>query len=133
MTRIVSALEYRLVVPGKGVSFRSPDARDYRAAVLRAARAVLPATPYDQQVELRLDYFHVSARRFDMDNLAKCVMDALTGIAYTDDRFARLQTSAAYDLTHRVDIQGGPVDLVKPLRRYRDYLFLRIRIPRHRG
>jgi hypothetical protein len=65
-----------------------------------------------------------------MDNIAKCVIDALNGIAYTDDQLARLQSARAHNIAKRVTIGGGPVDLVKPLRRYRDYLFVRIRIIR---
>lgn len=123
-------LEWRFVVPGKGVSFRSPKAGLYKAEVVRVAQLVLPPVPYDRPVELRLDYFHATRRRFDMDNLTKCVMDALTGVAYVDDRFARLGSATAYNLARVVHIPGGPVDLVKPLRDYTDYLFVRLRVPR---
>jgi hypothetical protein len=79
-------------------------------------------------LEIRLDYFHTHERRLDMDNVSKCVLDGLNGIAYTDDRLAKVQTSRSHDLRTRVDLQGGPVDLVKPLRRYSEYLFVRVRL-----
>jgi hypothetical protein len=56
------------------------------------------------------------------------VIDALNGIAYIDDQLARLQSARAHDISKRVTINGGPVDLIKPLRRYRDYLLVRIRV-----
>lgn len=128
MVRVSSEVEYRFVVPGQGVSFRSPRAKIYKAAVVRAARPGLPTQPRAEPVEIRLDYFHVTPRRFDMDNIAKCVIDALNGIAYIDDQLARLQSARAHDISKRVTINGGPVDLIKPLRRYRDYLFVRVRV-----
>jgi hypothetical protein len=63
-----------------------------------------------------------------MDNVAKCVLDAMNQIAYTDDRLARLQSATAHDLTRRFTLSGGPVDLVKTLRMYSDYLIVRIRM-----
>lgn len=127
MIQIRNAVQYQFVVPGRAISFRSPKAKLYKAAVARAAEPVLPGVPKDVLVEVRLDYFHMSPRRFDMDNVAKCVLDALNGCAYTDDRLVRLQSSRAHDITNRVDIRG-PVDLVKPLKSHRDYLFVRIRV-----
>jgi Holliday junction resolvase RusA-like endonuclease len=128
MTRTTEALEYRFVVPGVAISFRSPKAKTYKRTVARIARPILPLTPRDEPIEIRLDYFHVAPRRFDMDNVAKCVMDALSGIAYRDDRLATLQSARAHDLTNRISIYGGPVDLVKPLRWHENYLFVRIRL-----
>ena len=129
MIRETKTVEYRFVVPGEAVSFRVAKASDYKELVVQSARPVLPTTPTAQPVEIRLDYFHTIPRNPDMDNIAKCVIDALNGVAYTDDKLARLQSSADYDLTNRVDIQGAPIDLVKPLADHSDYLFVRIRIP----
>jgi hypothetical protein len=63
-----------------------------------------------------------------MDNVAKCVLDALNGVAYIDDQLATLQSARAHDLRKRVQIADGPVDLVKPLRDHAEYLFVRIRL-----
>lgn len=128
MVHIVRAREYRFVVGGPAVSFRSPRARAYKRRVRRAGRRSLPATPIDTPVELRIDYFHRDRRRVDMDNVAKCVLDALNGVAYIDDRLASVQSATAYDLRRVVRIHGGPVDLVKPMRKHDDYLFVRIRL-----
>ena len=133
MTRIERIPEYRIVVPGKAVSFRSPHARDYKKRVRRVARRVIPRAATDSKVEVRIDYFHESKRRFDMDNVAKCVIDALTGIAYEDDKQVRLQDAQAHSLTEVVYLEDGPVDLVKPLVEHNEYLFVRVRQPRVRG
>ena len=128
MRRIVGAREYRFVVGGPAISFRSPNATSYKRRVRLAAMSSLPKTPIASPVELRLDYFHPHARRCDMDNVAKCVLDALNGVAYVDDQLASLQSAQAHDLRRRIHIPGGPVDLVKPLCDYNEYLFVRIRL-----
>jgi Holliday junction resolvase RusA-like endonuclease len=125
---IVRAPEYRFVVGGEAISFRSPLAKAYKRTVRRAARGCVPTEPIGDPLEFRLDYFHSQRRRFDMDNVAKCVLDALNGVAYVDDRLARVQSATAHDLRRRFEIHGGPVDLVKPLHDYDDYLFVRIRV-----
>jgi Holliday junction resolvase RusA-like endonuclease len=74
-----------------------------------------------------MDYFYMRKRRVDMDNVAKCVLDALNGIAYIDDRYVRLQSTCAYQLREPQHIKSGPIDIIKPLARYNEYLFVRIR------
>jgi hypothetical protein len=128
VVRILDALEYRFVVPGPAVSFRSRKAKAYKAKVRSCLPLRLKNRPVRAHCEVRLDYFHSSQRRFDMDNVAKCVLDAMNQIAYTDDRLARLQSATAHDLTRRFTLSGGPVDLVKTLRMYSDYLIVRIRM-----
>lgn len=128
MVRIVDAREYRLVIPGRAVSFRSPLAIVYKRKVRRIFHQSLEIDPIEVGVECRLDYFHLHRRRFDMDNIAKCVLDALNGAAYVDDRQVSLQSARAHDLTRRIDIPGGPVDLIKPLKEHDEYLFVRIRV-----
>jgi hypothetical protein len=127
VTRVLNIPELRFVVPGTGVSFRSPKAKAYKRRVRSAARACLGARLLSEPVEIRLDYFHSADRRFDMDNIAKCVLDALNGFAYVDDRLARVQSATAHDLRRQVMLPGGPVDLVKPLRTHNNYLFVRLR------
>jgi Holliday junction resolvase RusA-like endonuclease len=126
MNRVFRNPEYRFVVPGRAVSFRSPKARVYKSQVQEAARPVI-VKPLPGLVEIRIDYFHHSHRKMDMDNIAKCIMDALNGLAYNDDRQARLQTSRAHDLSVQAFIPDGPVDLIKPLRDYGEYVFVRVR------
>lgn len=62
-----------------------------------------------------------------MDNVAKCILDALNGLAYHDDAQVRIESSTAYSLHEPVCIPGGPVDIVKPLAQYDEYIFIRIR------
>jgi hypothetical protein len=80
-------------------------------------------------VEVRVDYFYEGRRRYDPDNIAKCILDALNGIAYTDDRQVKLQSADAHSVEEVVDLHDVPVDLIKPLNRHRQYAFIRIYIP----
>lgn len=119
--------EYRVVVPGRAVSFRSAQAKRYKAWVAEMAEAVFRQPLADDTVEVRVDYFHSGRRRPDMDNVAKCLLDALSGVAYVDDRQVRLQAATAYSLQSPVHIRGESVDLVKPLAQHEEYVFIRIR------
>lgn len=62
-----------------------------------------------------------------MDNVAKCVLDALNGIAYVDDRQVPRQSAHAHNLRERFTLSGGPVDLIKPLVAHAEYVFVRVR------
>src|SRR2546422_8378369 len=123
MNRLSRNPEYRFVVPGRAVSFHSPKAKVYKLQVQEAAKPVI-GKPLSGLVEIQVDYFHGSPRKMDMDSIAKCVMDALNGLAYSDDRQVRLQTSRAHDLSARVIILSGPIDLIKPLSEYAEYVFV---------
>jgi Holliday junction resolvase RusA-like endonuclease len=127
MTRFTHAVEHRFVVPGRAVSFRSARAAWYKKHVRAIALAVFPKTPPRQEVEVFLDYFHALRRRVDVDNITKCVLDALNGIAYVDDQQVLHQYSRAYNLAEPLFVIGGPVDLVKPLAKHDEYLFVRVR------
>ena len=117
--------EFRLVVPGKPESFRTKRAVSYKKRVRQMAQNVF-ALPLLGRVHVFLDYFHTRRRRMDMDNLSKCILDALTGVAYLDDRQVFLQSSVDHDLTSVTRISGC-VDLVKPLADFEEYVFVRIR------
>jgi len=127
MTRITHAVERRFVVPGRAVSFRSPHSKAYKKRVRKIARPVFTRRLTRHQFDVFIDYFHASRRIFDMDNVAKCILDSLTGIAYLDDLQVRLQSSQAHDLNSQIVLEGGPVDLVKPLEKHSEYLFVRVR------
>jgi Holliday junction resolvase RusA-like endonuclease len=127
MIVIHSSPEYRIVIPGKAESFRSPKSGDYKTVIREAAKCTFAEPIIGDTVEVRLDYFHLNRRRMDMDNIAKCVLDALNGIAYVDDRQVRLQAATAYSLTSVVFIAQGMVDLIKPLAQHKEYLFIRVR------
>lgn len=119
--------EYRVVVPGRAISFRSPRANAYKKLIRSIAQRIFPQPLSNQIIDIRIDYFHTSRRRVDMDNVAKCVLDALNGVAYVDDRYVGSQAATAYRLQVPVRIKGGPVDIIKPLAQYDEYLFIRIR------
>lgn len=100
---------------------------EYRERVREIAKPLFPEPAPKVRVVIWLDYFHTEPRRFDMDNVAKCVLDALTGLAYVDDQQVIEQLSQAHDLRHVIRIPGGPLDLVKPLVKFETYLFVRVR------
>jgi Holliday junction resolvase RusA-like endonuclease len=125
MTHILTTPEFRCVVPGKPESFRSRRAGHYKREIQKAA-AGLFTSPLRGQLDVLIDYFHLRHRRMDMDNIAKCILDALTGVAYTDDVQVALQSSVDHDLSSRVTIWGC-IDLVKPLAEHGEYVFIRLR------
>ena len=118
-----------MVIPGEAISFRSQKAKSYKRRVRAKAREVFTKPLTEDRLEVYINYFRVSHRRPDMDNIAKCVLDALTGLAYADDAQVYVQSAKDHWLESPVSISRGPVDLVKPLREYTDYLFVRIRVP----
>ena len=109
MRQLHKSPEHRIVIPGKAVSFRSPKSGAYKNLIQDAARRIFAKPIEGDIVEVRLNYFHLSPRRMDMDNIAKCVLDALNGIAYVDDRQVRLQAAEAYSLTSAIYIAQGVV------------------------
>jgi len=133
VTRVVTARELRFVVPGVAVSFRSPASAEYKRRIRKAARPVFRRWGAFASCQVRIDYFHETPRRFDVDNVLKCVLDALNGLAYKDDRVVTEAPPRAHDLRGMVHLPDGPLDLIKPLRRYRDYLFVRVRAAGQQG
>jgi len=127
MRQLHRSSEYRIVIPGKAVSFRSSKSGDYKTKIKEVAKRIFDKPIIGDFVEVRLDYFHMKRRRMDMDNIAKCVLDALNSIAYKDDRQVKLQSAIAHSLASVVFIRQGMVDLVKPLAQYEEYIFIRIK------
>jgi Holliday junction resolvase RusA-like endonuclease len=127
MTKIFHNREYRVVVPGKAESFRMASAREYKEKVRKIASNVFTKVIPHKKVEMRINYFHPEERRMDMDNVAKCIMDALIGIAYKDDRQVSLQQSSSHFLKKTFRIDNEPVDIVKPLEQFNEYVIVRIR------
>ena len=62
-----------------------------------------------------------------MDNVAKCVLDALNKVAYNDDKQVRVQKSNAYSIDKVINIKGEAIDIIEPLRKYKEYIYIRIR------
>ena len=127
MTRSEKVPEYRFIVPGKAESFRSRYASVYKKRIKTITQGLFPAPQQKIRFDVLIDYFHLQSRRFDMDNVAKCVLDALNGVAYADDQQVRRQVSEAHDLRRVVILPDGPIDLIKPLKEHDTYLFVRVR------
>jgi Holliday junction resolvase RusA-like endonuclease len=119
--------EYRLIIPGKAVSFRTGNAKDYKRKVEAEDRKIFKQPIIDKRVEMRIDYFHRQKRRMDMDNVAKCIMDALNTVAYSDDKQVSMQKSVAHPLNQVVRINEETIDIVKPLAQHEEYVIVRIR------
>jgi Holliday junction resolvase RusA-like endonuclease len=126
-TQLLNCREYRLVLPGKAESFRTIAAGDYKARIKATAAQVIKHPLSDKRIEIRIDYFHDGHRRMDMDNIAKCIIDGLTGVAYLDDKQVCMQKSESYDVTKPLVITGETIDIVKPLEHYVEYVIVRIR------
>lgn len=119
--------EYRIVIPGKAISFRVPNATEYKEHVAECASKLIETPIIEGAVEVRITYFHSEDVRSDMDNIAKCIMDALNGLAYDDDKRVSLQDSERYDTRKRLYLDHLPLDAIKALRDHKEYVFLRIR------
>jgi len=82
--------EYWLLIPGKPGSTRARTKQakvrlaNYRKTIKRSASQIFN-TPLRGGVEVHLYHFH-KGTDIDLDNIQKPILDALTGIAYKDDR-----------------------------------------------
>jgi len=132
MNRIINRTEYRFFVPGKPASFRVKAAKEFKTRARRCAREFFEAPLEMDNLEIRLDHFHRKSVRSDMDNIAKALIDALNGLAYIDDKQIRLQISQRHDLRKVVTLHEHPLDVIKPLQEFDEYLFVRIREPARR-
>ena len=126
MRESIKKLEYRLVIPGKPESFRSKKSKDFKTKISSIAKTVI-SKPIESGVEIYADYFYKRNRKMDMDNISKNILDALTGIAYKDDREVKSQKSRAHNLKKNLRITDLPLDSIKPLKKFDEYIFLRIR------
>ena len=127
MRQVIHNKEYRFVIPGKAESFRTAAGPKYKAKVAELAREVFDQPLVDKKVEIRINYFHTKTRRMDMDNVAKCIMDALNGIAYEDDQQVSSQRSTSHHLENYIRLSDEPIDIIKPLMGLDEYTFVRIR------
>ena len=120
-------IEYLVIVPGKARSFRSHYSKVYREKVREAAREVIKEMFHSDDIDLKVDYFYRGNRNIDMDNITKNVMDALTGVAYLDDKLVKTQNSSAHKVDEVVLVTREVFDIFKPLANHKEYLLIRIR------
>ena len=94
------------VVKGKAVSNWDPKVKEWRKKVATECSKHFNA-PLPGPVGLHLSFCRSNARAVDIDNLAKCVMDAMQGIAYYDD--AQVSYLEAFK---RIDVMERPYVLI---------------------
>jgi len=96
-----------------GVSEDPRATRHKQATIMAARRAKCPRIP--GEVELSVVYYRATARRCDIDNLAKLTQDALTGIAYLDDsQIVALHARKAIDRQRprtEITVRSWPVEV----------------------
>jgi Endodeoxyribonuclease RusA len=80
----------------------------YFAAVKAAAIAEIdePITANDIEVEVVYSTTRRAAERLDADNVNKPTLDALKGVAYTDDAQVRSATATVFDRTASPTVHG---------------------------
>jgi crossover junction endodeoxyribonuclease RusA len=106
----VPPLPWDFAVTGTPVSHQASSASRarWKAAVAAAARAAWPAgePPLGGKLQIRVTCFHDSAAPLDVDNMLKPIQDALTGIAYADDRQLTDTHGALRDLNAQYWLRG---------------------------
>ena len=80
----------------------------YYAAVQQAAQKVIatPITARDIEVEIAYSTRTGQATRLDADNVNKPTLDALKGVAYTDDSQVRSVRSTVFDKSAPATVDG---------------------------
>ena len=97
-------------------SLKGKSRRAYTAAVKKAAAQAIdaPISAADIEIEISYAVLEKPGRRMDVDNILKPTLDALAGIAYTDDAQVRAVTSTLFDRRSKL-LVAGRVELVGEL------------------
>lgn len=115
---------------GFAKAYDPPDSREYKKYVKLLASQNRPHTPIDGPVSLKLVIYRPLLKSMskkkkaeavagtfrpikkpDVDNVAKGIMDAMTGIIWQDDKqVVSLQVSKYYSEQPRVEVQVIPLD-----------------------
>lgn len=93
---------------------RSPAGRKvYQRAVAEAAKQVIDKPITSDDVEVEILYVTTAPEEsLDVDNVGKPTLDALKGVAYSDDRQVRAMRVVRFDKTKPIHISGrvGPLE-----------------------
>lgn len=89
-------------------SFNGKGKEAYYRAVQQAARAVIqaPITASDIEVEITYSTAIAPSERMDADNIQKPTLDALSGVAYEDDRQVRHAQATVFDRAALDEVKG---------------------------
>ena len=73
------------IIPGRAFSANSKSAAAYKAKIAKIARQHINEPLTQNELHVKVDYFHKSKNKVDGDNLLKNVLDGLKRVAYLDD------------------------------------------------
>lgn len=77
--------QYTFIIPGRGFSAWGKSATPYKAKMATIARQHIDKPLTQNELHVKVDYFHKGKNRVDGDNLLKSVLDGLKQVAYLDD------------------------------------------------
>lgn len=116
-----------ILIPGCPVSYQSkgPALRDWKRKVMSAARAAVAHPNVDDEMAVCVTHFYRRRPRFDADNMAKPICDALINIVYDDDRQISERVARRLPLYRAFELQGMPPDLALALCAGKEFVFIR--------
>lgn len=131
MTVVIRHIRHSFSVNGVPVSSQGSkeSRRRYKEAVAhQAAKNIVSPIDDKDNVKVEIDWFTEGfANKPDTDNIAKPIIDALKGIAFTDDRQVKSHIVRKHDTLGVIHFQREPLSIVEPLLNgNNDYVFIRI-------
>ncbi len=121
-----------LFISGRPVSFqtRGQALRDWKKRVGDAARARVPKPSASAEMAVAITHYYRIPPRFDADNMAKAICDALNNIVYADDRQIVERLARRVPINGRFSLWDMPRELALALCGGRE--FVHIRVTRYR-
>jgi len=96
--------EYNIIIPGRAYSAWGGHAQEYKRFVHDTAAQQIAKPLQEDNLHIRLDYFHRPENWVDKDNLEKSIYDGLKDIAYVDDRQIASGETHLYDITSTITV-----------------------------
>lgn len=101
--------------------------REWKNTVFRSAvsQLGLDFEPFEVRLHVSVDHYYIGGT-IDLDNLAKPLLDALKGVAYTDDGLIDSLHLRRFDLDLGVTFSEPSADVSKALETERDFVIVQI-------
>ncbi len=117
-----------LLIPGKPVSFQSNRTvvRAWKEKVASIARAKVSSVNTDHEMAVSITHFYRRPPRFDADNMAKPICDALNTIVYHDDSQIVERVARRIPISRAFDLWRMPPELALALCKGEDFVFIRV-------